>query len=784
MAGAGGTEVGRVSVRVVPDLDNFRQEVEKELKETERMDAEVEVTLNLEKFKAQVEEVKASLKSIKDEEVNVHVDKNSGIGNLGTDLKKAGEELGKTAKKMKDLGDDTDSTEKRVGKFANLLSSLGGFAQRAAAQLGDMGSKMGSEVASGAKQFGSSITALIVQLTVWVPLLILAAGAITYLIGIIAAAVAGLPALLFGVGAPIAALVLGLDGLKNAFKTLAPEFDKMKKRLSDTFEKGFKPVVQGLKPLLPILSDGLNSTAEALGRFATKLTDSINSSFRMGGMATNMENFKNALNGVPKFLDALSGGFTKFFESILRAAGQTNALKILGETLSGVFDKLSGFFDQSIIDGSFIKGLENLKTTLASLTGLFVALLRNSLKFFNGAAPGMNKFFDSLSSFFLSIDWERLGKAFGTIFERLGKAIESIPPQTIESITQSFIDFADAVGDLLDGKSFDVLISTFQLVINIVTGVIHALDGLLETVAHVGDFLAGIPDWFDKLFENGGRLIDGLKQGAVERFSEFVAWVQSIPQKIKDFFTSAGEWLRERGSAIINGLRDGATTAFTNVTTFLASIPGRIREFFSNAINWLLEAGRNVINGFRNGISGGILAIQMVVQQVKDRVIAFFLGAGSWLREAGSKIVSGLVAGIRSAIPTISGILGTITRLIPSWKGPPSTDAKLLTKNGVLIMQSLVAGLKDGYGDVQKTLGDMTTDIGTSFTSPTLQGDITMSGKDIAAVGTSQLDIAGSVDNGLSDAVAAALSGWSVQIDETGIARLVNKGQQKLGRRG
>ena len=96
----------------------------------------------------------------------------------------------------------------------------------------------------------------------------------------------------------------------------------------------------------------------------------------------------------------------------------------------------------------------------------------------------------------------------------------------------------------------------------------------------------------------------------------------------------------------------------------------------------------------------------------------------------------------------------------------------------------MIDGLKDGYGDVQKTLDVMTTDIGNTFTSPTLHGEITTSGQDIAAVGTSQLEIAGSVDNGLSDAVATALSGWAVQIDETGIARLVNKGQQKLGRRG
>lgn len=777
MAGPGGTEVGRVSVRVVPDLDNFRQEIEKELKEVERMEAEVEISLNLEKFHAQIEEVKAALKSISDEEVNVTIDKNSGVSTLGQDVKKAGEELGKAAKKMKDLGDETDGTDRRVGKFSNLLSTLGGFAQRAGGQLSDLGSKMGSEVASGAKSFGSSLTALIVQLTIWVPLLLLAAGAITYLVGIIAAALGGLPALILGVAAPIAALILGFDGLKKAFAPLGKEFDALKTRLSNTFEKGLKPAVESLQKLMPILSDGLNGAAEATSHFINEIAKTLTAK-------ENMDNLKTALGGVKDFLDELQPGVSGFLSSFLKASAVTDAMKVLGQTLSDVLFKFKGFFDQSVADGSLKKGLDSLHGTLVSLTGLLSALLRNSLKFFNGAAPGMNKFFDSLSHFFLKIDWEKLGKAFGTIFERLGAAIDKIPPQTIDSITESFTEFADAIGDLLDGKSFDILLSTFQLVIDVVTGVIHAFDGLLETLAHVGDFIAGIPDWFGDLFSKGGDLIGGLWEGAKTKFTEVQDWVKSIPGKIGDFFSTAGSWLLQKGQDIINGLRDGVVTAFNNVVSFFQSIPGRIRSLLAGAINWLQETGRNIMNGLGNGIGGAFLIVQMTLLSIKNRVIAAFYGAGSWLQDAGHKIISGLVSGIRSAIPTITSILGTVTRLIPQWKGPPSTDAKLLVKNGQLIMQSLVDGLKDGYSGVQSTLGAITTDIGDTFASPTLQGDITMSGQDIAAVGTSQLNIAGSVDNGLTDAVAAALSGWSVQLDETGMARLVNKGNQKLGRRG
>lgn len=784
MAGPGGTEVGRVSVRVVPDLDGFRDKVKRELEEVEGMEAEVKVTIDLTELKAQVEEIKALLKSISDETVKVNVDKTGGgIEGIATGLKNVARDAENAGKKLKDAVGDGD-TEGRVSKISRLLESFGNFMQRAGSQAADLAGKLGGELASSARSFGSSLTALIVQLTIWVPLIIGAAGALLYLVGIVAAAAAALPALLFAIGAPIAAIVLGLDGLKNAFKSLGPEFDKMKDRLSATFEKGFKPVAEGLKPLLPILSDGLNSTAEALGRFVTKFTDMINSTFRAGGGATNIENFKNALNGVPQFLDETSKGFTRFFESIIRAAGQTGAMKIIGQTLSDMFDKLSGFFDQSIIDGSFMKGLENLRSTLRSITGMFTALLRNGLKFFNGAAPGMNKFFDSLSSFFLSIDWERLGKAFGTVFERLGDAIDKIPPQTIESITKSFEGLAGAFGDILDGKSFDVLIAGFQLVIDIVTGVAHAFDALLETIAHVGDFIAGIPDWFGEMFSKGGDIIGGLLEGAKTKWTEFWTWITGLKDNVINGIGDGISWLLQKGRDIVQGLINGISEKILQVRVKIQEIKDTVIAFFVGAVNWLLDKGRDIVMGIVNGIGQGVLFVRMKVQDVKNTVIAAFVGASSWLVSAGRNIVDGLISGIRSAFGAVQRTLGFLTGLLPSWKGPASVDKKLLFGNGQLIMQSLVDGLTSGFGDVKDTLGSMTMDIGSAFTSPMLQGSITATGADIAAVGTSQLAVAGQVDSNLDTAVTAALSGWSIVIDETGIARLVNKGQQKLGRRG
>lgn len=52
-----------------------------------------------------------------------------------------------------------------------------------------------------------------------------------------------------------------------------------------------------------------------------------------------------------------------------------------------------------------------------------------------------------------------------------------------------------------------------------------------------------------------------------------------------------------------------------------------------------------------------------------------------------------------------------ITNMIPDWKGPPDTDAKLLTNAGELIMEGLISGLESKYGAVKNSLQSFTGDL-------------------------------------------------------------------------
>lgn len=70
-------------------------------------------------------------------------------------------------------------------------------------------------------------------------------------------------------------------------------------------------------------------------------------------------------------------------------------------------------------------------------------------------------------------------------------------------------------------------------------------------------------------------------------------------------------------------------------------------------------------------------------------------------------------------IGSLKSKFSSITNMIPDWKGPPDTDAKLLTNAGELIMEGLISGLESKYGAVKNSLqgftGELSQTVGTQI---------------------------------------------------------------------
>jgi TP901 family phage tail tape measure protein len=176
--------------------------------------------------------------------------------------------------------------------------------------------------------------------------------------------------------------------------------------------------------------------------------------------------------------------------------------------------------------------------------------------------------------------------------------------------------------------------------------------------------------------------------------------------------------------------------AWNDAITFIKSVPGKIEAVFAGAASWLLQEGEDVIDGLINGAKAVFKDITTALNTAKNDITGAFSDAGTWLWDTGKSIIDGLIGGIKSAFGDVKSTLSSLTSWIPSWKGPPSTDAVLLKDNGALIMQGLIDGISSKTGDLHSQLQTVTKTVAGTFGSQYTAGIATRVAASIAAAQT------------------------------------------------
>jgi hypothetical protein len=97
------------------------------------------------------------------------------------------------------------------------------------------------------------------------------------------------------------------------------------------------------------------------------------------------------------------------------------------------------------------------------------------------------------------------------------------------------------------------------------------------------------------------------------------------------------------------------------------------------------------------------------IAKLPERARAALGDLRGYLVGAGASVVAGFIAGIQSQIPSVQGVLNSLTNKIPDWKGPKKRDATLLTPAGKSIIKGLIDGLNAGADALQKKLSTITS---------------------------------------------------------------------------
>ncbi|NOS22906.1 hypothetical protein HGK59_23340 [Mycobacteroides abscessus] len=590
---AASREVGRVSVRVVPDTDGFRRALKRQLEAiTKGLEAKVDVDPDLKGFR---QKVNAATKGM-DAHIQVHAD---------------------TARARAEM-----LALQKSGGRGGIFSTLG-------ASISEMTQSMGKSIAT-ARPFGVSIVAIAAAASLAVPA-----------IGLMSGALVALPGILSAIVAPLGAVLMGMEGIKQSLVNsgwavfdkkgkLKPgeQLAKIQDSVSKVFETGLTPVFTKLLAIIPALQEGFGAIAQGL----VGMTDGFVSALTS---AKGLDQIKTMFKNIGDALGQASPGIRDFTAAML--------------TLSTEFSKKLPGMAQSFNNwaSKVLTWVDKITTVDASGTSQFdraMSSLGDTLKTL-GSATG--------DAFLKGLDWiskpENTDKVINFIND-LKTAIDGLWPVLDKTFTR-IEQLSNTVAPLIQGA-----------------GMLSGLTGQDKTGKNYKAPDANAPDGGSA----GQKAWDGFKNGFLQAMDP--AWLGS---KISELFSSvpwgditsgAVTFFSDMGSRILSafsGAWDGIVQGFYQVNASIAeagsailsevgSWPGKIQSFFSDAINWLVDAGRNVVQGLINGISGmidsAVAKAREMAQRVKDAVTGF-LGIHSpstVMADIGGFIGDGLINGMKA----------------------------------------------------------------------------------------------------------------------------------------
>ena len=456
-----------------------------------------------------------------------------------------------------------------------------------------------------------------------------------------------------------------------------------------------------------------------------------------------------ALRDVKEFTDALSRVGDTLNEVGRRAAQPL--LKPLVASL-GEINKLI-----KSLEGDFRSIFAAMAPAIGPLTAALGAFTREALGGLKDAMPGIVAAFEGLSRALPEVGrW--LGEFFRTVFSNSG-----LIDNTTEAITKLIFGPLKILGPLLSGLTviFGALNNMISMsstgwalirdaLINFVdagTGALNRIQGawgpLDAAIRGVWDTLkafagadtpAQIEQTFLTLVQSIVDAWEPLKGflevawtealAAIERIwnERFVPWWTEtarpwLEEQIKAAFETAWDLAKAAVSERIEELKKDATGRIAGlpgaIAGALASLPGVVGRAFAGGVNAAITGAGQIVSGAIKSIGQLPGRITSTLNGVRQTVLGAFSGAASWLTNAGRQIINGLISGLRSGFDQVRNTLGSLTSMLPDWKGPPEVDRRILEASGRMVMEGFQRGMTDRFANVQRTLGDLTGDLPT-----------------------------------------------------------------------
>lgn len=534
-------------------------------------------------------------------------------------------------------------------------------------------------------------------------------------ISLFAGAMTTLPALLSAVVVPIAAIALGMEGIKKAAEVLQEPMDSLKATMSQAFQDGFTPVFEQLKGLFPTLEKSMPGVARGLTDVFQALVDTVTTLPGIGRVRNVIDNIglglKTSAPGIGSFATGIEG----------LASAVSNKLPGVGVSLSRIGDQFSGWVtkittkDPATGVSQLDTALSTLKQTLAPLGGMIGDLFTKgfnklldpefakSMKTFAEDMRSLaNVSFDGLAGAFETVaknirfikdTWNKLPQGLRDFLgfgdtpvadptklpsRRIGMGVVPDPAQKPEKPKEfGAIDFIKQFGIL--GPIFTTL-ETYKntavaaadtvkqafvtawgsIAPTVATALSNTVIAIATFVLQMPTYLSSIPTMFSTAFGSVGTVVSTALQGAVaavaaktaEMASAVVNGVAQIPGKVAGAFAA---FVAAVAGAMANAVI-AVATGVANMVAEAGQIPGKIVSAVGDLGDTLVEAGKAVMRGLRNGIEDGLRSVLEFAAGIAAKIAAVkgpLPKDRTTLVPAGQALMQGLDDGMQGGLQTV-----------------------------------------------------------------------------------------------------------------------------------
>lgn len=410
----------------------------------------------------------------------------------------------------------------------------------------------------------------------------------------------------------------GLDSSEDASRSAADLLKSAVDGVKSAIELA-RDAVQGLRDNLTVVAPVIVAVATALIAYETiKAVRSIADDFGLLKSAASLA------------FDAIKGG-----EGVLSTLSVFGELVGEGGALASVFGTIStaisGVGTSLLALVGSIPVIGWIAVAVVALGAVFTWLWNTNEDFRNAVigiwdsiCSAISGAVDSIVGFFtttLPTAFTQFVQFVQGIPAAVGQFIQELPSMVLYALTFAVV-FLFGLGAQLAQLAVQIGTEFVQNVVNFFTVDLPAAFAqfvlFVSTIPEqvqtaLATLLANIALWAVDMAAKASEAADGFLRGVTDGLNAAVDFVKSIPDKIKSFFSNAGDWLVNSGKALLDGFAKGIRDAVNTVTRAASDALGAVRKLFPfspakkgpfSGHGYTTYSGRALMRDFARGIKG------------------------------------------------------------------------------------------------------------------------------------------------------------------------------------